>query len=485
MALPVIAAFLGYFALFLFLLLSLITAAHPLTPIKYLMAASKDQAWYFGTDPQAFLNWHDILSQLTRTFLLYAYGITALLVATILILRKLNSISNKHLLVAIFMLTYGIIAFIVPALGGYFSPAQAIPLVRAVALILTLFALTAPFNKWFSRKRKTKINNKIIVSRATLIAGFIIYAAFATFNGGAYLYHARHLRPIQLLKMARVDVHSDDYQIASPGWKAAIDSFSFAFKDKRVQVWSTYESLYESQAGRLQPSSQGHDYIIHALGPERRNNYESQFINSKPGFAITLKQSYFPFEEWLWSRHWTMYRDILLNYSLVKSNSSHYLWEYNSGTSKPPESPWKKLKVVGSGPTTLPPPADVDTAIFEIKIDYKASAVLPLTNNLPRYLVKLENSGTTYDISLPPYETSWQFPVSYFKEKGVIGLRPTVDGIFPGKLTITSIQYRRMDISNANAKIFTEDYCYHYLPNGGGEWRKTPVCTKFTTAEGL
>lgn len=461
----------------LILLFALITHGHPLIPLKYMLDASRDQSWYFGTAPQDFLSWHRIITQLTVPFMMYVYALLGLAVAMLAIIRKFILIDFQKQRVYVLMVLYGLFAFAMPAIGGYYSPGQSSTLVRVLILVLVSILLGTNINKF------ADMNNgpKLLIVRSFIVAGYVVYFFFALAKIDLYIHDSKVLHPLRLAKASISAISLDDYQVAAPGWKAAIDSFDFALNSKD-EVWSTYASLYESQASRFQPSAQGHDYIIHALGKDRRYIYENQFVNDKPRYVITLKQSYFPFEEWLWQRHWKFYKQLLDNYTIVENNASHRIWQINDEPVSTSNNSWININRSSSDEYVLPQTNNKTQALYEIKINYSAFGTIPLTGNLPKYLLKLSGSGNTYDIALPPSETSWEFPVSYFKEVGAISIKPVVDGIFPGKLKIHNVMYREMPVSNLDFNIFTEDYCYKYLPNGSGVWKNTPLCREFVIA---
>ncbi len=178
-----------------------------------------------------------------------------------------------------------------------------------------------------------------------------------------------------------------------------------------------------------------------------------------------------------------MYRQIVTNYTLSTTNLSHYLWTYTPHLEL--SNTWEKASIGKDGSYTLPAPSGVSSQLYEIHIEYSANAVLPLTNNLPKYLIKLSGSGNSYDISLPPYEHTWEFPVSYFEQNGPIHLSPRTDGLLPGKLKIKNMLYRPVSISKQNFQIFEEDNCFKYSPGDSGKWRTTTACKAFTTEHNI
>ena len=102
----------GSFLLILFtsllLLFTVITHGHPLIPLKYMIDASRDQSWYFGVDPQDFLSWHRIITQLTVPFMMYVYELLGLAVALLIINRKFRLIDFQKQRVYVLLVIYGL-----------------------------------------------------------------------------------------------------------------------------------------------------------------------------------------------------------------------------------------------------------------------------------------------------------------------------------------------------------------------------------------
>jgi hypothetical protein len=341
--------------------------------------------------------------------------------------------------------------------------------VLTMLLLLAVIAVLKAEELQHSVKRPTRI---LLTLGWITLAILIAFSALALDTGVYNIFQAKSTHPISLLKAAKHAWRADDYHDASAYWQYRLDSFGAITKGSH-SVWSTYASLYESQAGIFQPSKIGADYIVHAMGPERRSEYEQQFITSKPDFAITLRQSYFPYEEWLWQRHWNLYQNLLAHYEIVKADDSHFLWKRKAVAT--PTNEWQVAKIGRNGNVSIDPHGPGQGRIFEVKIDYSAVPVLPFTKNLPRYLIKVTNSAIRTKSVLPPYETSWQFPISYFAAGQPIVLKPEVDGLFAGKLTIRRVEYREVNMSDADRGIFLDAACFDYDKG----WSKSPACTTF------
>ena len=99
------------------------------------------------------------------------------------------------------------------------------------------------------------------------------------------------------------------------------------FKHDNTKVWSFYTGILNQEMGLMNPSKGGYDYIIHALGQQRRESYLSDFKNTKPQFVMTFTQRYFAWESWMENEHWDLYSLIDQNYEVVKETSTYAVWK--------------------------------------------------------------------------------------------------------------------------------------------------------------
>ena len=99
------------------------------------------------------------------------------------------------------------------------------------------------------------------------------------------------------------------------------------FAHDNTKIWSTYSTMFEQEMGVFNPTRQKADYIIHALGPGLRQQYIDDFNKTQPRYVITLKKSYFVYEEWLQNASWDFYSLVDKNYEAVKDGTMHVLWK--------------------------------------------------------------------------------------------------------------------------------------------------------------
>lgn len=463
-----------------FIVMAVVTIGHPLAAIKYaLVDIPGDQGWYFGTAPNVFLKRSNFLPEMTTMLMRYNMVIVLLAIAMIVVFWRAGMMTVRERNAYVFMLLYG--AFTWTAIAGYFAPTiQFIPIVRGAILIIIGIAVSAFFSDRFwtyltaHRLRITQYRRLGAIAAAVVIGVYVTQTlvdhAYVTYRTTA-AYNVR-----ATIHVARVARHSDDYFASNADWKNSLAAFAPYLKP-HTSMWSTYASLYESQAHVVNPSKGGEDYIIHALGKERREAYLKQFVHDKPEYVVTLKPSYFPYEEWLWSRDWSLYAELMSNYTLMKENGSHYLWHINTKSLESP-STWTAVQKTASATYNLPANTTNRVKLYEVRVNYKAGTSLPVKSfdSLPRYLLTPHNNGLHYDISLPSYEQTWTFAVPVLVGQSNPRLDAKTDGFMPfAKLDIKSVEYRELGLTTPNDTLFRNNMCSQE------QHRHDEVCQKDVT----
>lgn len=190
--------------------------------------------------------------------------------------------------------------------------------------------------------------------------------------------------------------------------------------------------------------------------------------------AITLKPSYFIFEEWLWSRHWPFYKELQTNYKIIAENDSHILWERQerNGHASTEKSSHTIPKVASDAYRVNLSESD-RIRLYEITVTYKAKAAIPFSSKIPRYLMELSGSSLQeYPASLPQYETTWQFPVTLAPSDSFIELNPKIYGLMPGaSIDISNITYKELSISKENLYMYYNNSC---SPNNRQKSKTSP-----------
>lgn len=130
------------------------------------------------------------------------------------------------------------------------------------------------------------------------------------------------------------------------------------FKHDNTKLWSLYTGVLNEEMGIMNPSRGGYDYIIHALGKERREQYVGDFAEQKPQYVLTFTHGYFTWEGWMQNSHWEFYSLIDQNYEVVKESSTYALWKRKDqpwSNQHALSQPWQQLTVTpGSDRIDLP-----------------------------------------------------------------------------------------------------------------------------------
>jgi hypothetical protein len=459
------------------LLMTIVTHGHALHALHYaLIDIPQDQGWYFGAAPNSFITWNDILPNMLNKGMIGAYVVIVLSAGAYFVGRRWKLFPKTAHVTFVYLWLYGIVVFAGAALFGYFSPLDQLnPLMRGAGLITTLVLMLLVFKlvlniPTFVTTRKQKILNgrqrfhiaAWLVGMAALLLGGIYYIRQYYIDTAAG-YDVR-----TTLRTANEARHKPDYFIAGPGWKQSINAFA-PYVKPGTTVWSTYSSLYESNASIFNPSKGEFDYIIHALGEQNRQAYVQQFTTEKPEYAITLRPTYFLYEEWLWSKVPQFYEQLITHYRIIVENDSQYLWKY-SPRANVSTSSWKSVLPINGGTFKLPGNTTSNMQLLEVKFNYAAGA--PITN-LDRYELAPVGTGLQYPMTLPPHEHSWTLLVPVMPGQTEPQLKESVYGLLNGHLRVSSFSYRYLDVSEQTSWPFIENYC---MANGA-QMKRIPICS--------
>jgi hypothetical protein len=219
-------------------------------------------------------------------------------------------------------------------------------------------------------------------------------------------------------------------------------------------VWSDYAGAIEGELGIFNPHT---DYIIHALGPERRASYLKKFEEVKPEYVVTAGPN-FQFTPWLWQSFWQFYRQIFLDYDVVARTRYMHVWK------RRPADPTTEKETAWIDATPLDDGAEFQIAcphtpgkvpLLEVKVSYSTSnplGKLPVIGKLPRLFIYPSGTLTTLPVSLPPYQNEFVFP-AFPAGPGPITLRSGVASITSsGTLKINSVQWRMLVLIDENAE---------------------------------
>lgn len=443
--------------------LSIMTLGHAYEALYYaLVEVSSDQGWYFGTPPNSFL-YRNTLDQLfTTRMLFYMLPIIIGGIAAYIISAKKNLLSKKESFVFSTLLLYGVVVFAVSATGYWAPGAQLIPLERAAGFILVAILTRTVYV--FIQKSSTHHakDKRISILGFSLLVGSVVVLGYGAVT---FLQRIDWMPLGHIITESRKARHStDDSEYVSAAWKKRLEAFT-PYIEEGASVWSTYTSVYDSTHHQKNGSSGGEDYIIHALGPTRRDRYVRDFIEQKPDYVITLNPSYFIYEEWLWTRHWSFYKELQDKYTIVTTNDSHILWKRQAETTtqKQTNNPEYHIQKDTNGDYVINARATNDMRVFEVSVIYSAKSILPMTSKLPRYLLELSGSSTQkYPVSLPPYSTKWKFPVVLAPNDSSVRISPKVYSIVPGvSLEVNGVSYHEVTPQQDNLYMYYSNFCLH------------------------
>lgn len=458
-AIATISIEMGLAGVTIVVLVAIITQGHVIAPLRYaLIDIPKDQSWYFGAAPNGFMTWGNLWPNFSATAMFDKYAAIVLSGALFYVASRLRVTSSAERRAYMFLWLYGFI--VCGAMLGYFSPIlQFVPILRVsttiiVAILMTL--LFSPELRKYAQKaaahrpmRRTIIRIGVAFGLTSLCLLLVVYIQ-------KYYFDTKRDYDVRgVIRAAPTARHSPDYALAAPGWKASLDAFAPYIKPG-ADVWSTYSSLYESNAHIFNPSRGGFDYIIHAQGSENRQAYLQQFKQEHPQYVITLKPAYFAYEEWLWSKAPQFYEELLSHYTLIKENAYHYLWRYNAKATMQTDD-WRAIKATSRTTYVLPRNTSKDSMqLIELQVQYKARSLAGLTH----YVLTPYDTGLQYPISLPTDESEWTFIVPLLNNHTSPTIIASVEGLvtFPA-LTIQSLSYKPLVTAPENLQPFENNYC--------------------------
>lgn len=457
------------------LVMTILTAGHPIRALTYaLFDVPGDQGWVFGSYPNIGLNLPALIWSLQggpaldfrQTVPGYLVAV-AVSVGLLVVARLMRLIGSRQIAVFAFLWLYGLA--VLGSLIGYINlNDQMAPLGRVSAAIAVglgvLIALTL-FARGEAALRERHADGTAI---ARAVAARFVPATAIVVVGLAIMAWTIPPRAALFAQIPKKEVlvkgwaapHQTDDVIAGPGYRAALEAFDPYIADG-ASVWSTYTSLYSSVRGVFTEAPGGEDYIIHALGKDRREAYEQGFIDSEPDNVITTNPQYTIYEEWLWGRYPRFFEQLLTRYTLTAYNGSHLLWtrnDANAGAASPSED----IPVGDDGTFTLPGNDTDRVRYLAMTATYDAeSGSIPVLNRLPRFYVKLAGSALgLYAQVLPETMSEWTIVVPLLPgSEGVEGA-PFIDGIAPfASLDITAVNYREMDVPEENDQLIYWNYC--------------------------
>lgn len=409
----------------------------------------EDQVWYFGVPPNPFVHLRDwqpffppdlAISPIFDA--LYYVGVLFISVALLLwlVVRGLrvpqHRLSTSRLFAQGVLLTYGIVSttsFIV----GYASPHFVIHFWRVAFIVGMTLALNDEVHQavmqWRQPRRRALQFGSVVLLLLTLLPPMIL-----------------HLRDDWQTVRAQLDEFG--LQIAvHPQWTAYEAALRATVLDDAAATsdalfWSTYNGWLHHQLGLSHPAE---DYIIHALGTERRTAYVQTFVETAPQWVETMRRDASPYEDWLWRHNWSFYREVMQHYTPRVTTNHSILWERSRlEPAASATAPQTTCVTENLNPYDFPFPPQV---LAEASQPYRAATVelhykttnpldwLPILGSLPRYFVFIDEGQSVYPASLPPHRESFAFPV-FWRAGQAPRLVYDVRSLSPGaSLTVQSV----------------------------------------------
>ena len=424
--------------------------------LKYaLVEIPQDQSWFFGVPPNSYLNWAYFVDYTLRPLPLTIIVVSIATVAAVILLARRGRLPERATLVYVFMLGTGLISCV--SITGYYNPSsQFSPLGRIAALVaFALVALVLFRRDGAGVTRPVAIVRGVVGTAAAVSLAIGLWASVAP---------TREFSIRETLTASARSVGQPDSVVASGMWGGELAQFA-PYLDGASSLWTNWAGMHESVHGLFNPSSDGEDYIIHALGEERRAQYQRDFVEMAPEYAMTVNPRYSAYEGWIWAPTAEMYAHLITHYDLVEEGPMHFLWQLRD---EPIDTvgPWQQAEARDAA-WTLERSSTVDeaTELLEVTVEYDASANLPLMDRLPRYFLDVDDSGLIVPISVSANTDSMTFLVPLMPGQTVAEISARTDGFVPpATLEVTDVRYRTVDFPEANAAMFIANYCYPGTP---------------------
>ena|GEM_PF-396050 len=453
------------------IMLELATLGHATTALRFhLTEARPDQFWYFGAWPGGF---HEsILGVVTERHGAWGFGGVLLAVLAAFLLRRRT---DRRLKAAVtFLLTYGLLSTV--SILGYIKK-EYFHALSWVLLLVFVTLLLQPTIDWVRENlRREVLEETTLRSKRGLIAvvavlGLSVLAAHLIFHFCLSAYENTD-RAIAIARkadertsgMTTLGVTLDEAwaehrealirYVALPG--------TGPIGQRAADIWSTYSSIPEAELGIFNPAS---DYIIHALGPERRAAYAAAFDETRPPVIRTLNNKT-PYEYWLTSTHWDMYRLLLANYEFREQDSKGAIWTRRRTPWTRPDDIWHGELPITDGRTFTLPTFPEGRYVLELAVDYAIDNPwngIPVARDLPRYVIMADVTDgpvrPTY-VSFAPYYDRMNFPLFLDYRGTVPSFEAQVRSMLPGAtLTLERVRYRLVRMLKSNLDF--------YIPIGG------------------
>ena len=372
-----------------------------------------DQYWYFGAPPNLFLSrWSAIpkmFAALPRIPITLFVGLCAVVFTMTRLWRGANTPSERREFAFALVTLYGLISC--ASLLGTYVNAYVQPLLRVLLLVGAVYIDEAFVRaRAGSRRPLAGIGRSgVIIAVATGVAMIVVVPWVIT----ATIVTMPHFVVTHLIERKGA-VFAGIWPATIPAGQAILDSRRGPHGEPPT-LWSTYAGLLEARNGIYHPSF---DYIIHALGPENRARYLSEFQRLRPRLVQTVDPEYSQYEAWIEGTSWDFYAALLRNYEVIGSTPWSLFWERTATPAPAPQLVWQTAVPSGAQAATLPSPPPAPQlghyVLAQVELEYRIRnplRALPIVGSMPRYLVSGTGVLQKHAVTLDPYVTRTSFPL--------------------------------------------------------------------------
>lgn len=229
---------------------------------------------------------------------------------------------------------------------------------------------------------------------------------------------------------------------------------------KGEEFFSTYSSAQEVVDGKFQPS--GTDYIIHALGDAKREEYLSVFRDADFRYVATIQKSFTPWEYFFERANWFFYRELYRDYHPVFSNTYELYWERTEedGTYTVTDPIELSVNRLDDARLIISVKTDKNVNGFaDVFIDYDVEKKPDslLAKFAFQTMLRVANSGIQLDASEPDRE------MNYLREKSAEYVPISItDGY--GEITLTALPSKCVTLKLNDAKCDSIYTSYYTMP---------------------
>lgn len=210
------------------------------------------------------------------------------------------------------------------------------------------------------------------------------------------------------------------------------DSIEYALK--RVgndKIFSTYATAVEVATNQYQPT--GIDYIIHAMGDKKRENYLEIFRQGDFKYVTTTDRDYHEYRYWIKNSNWFFYRELYKNYVPTFATEYNVFWE-KSNKDNSLTDVLNDAKIIVKKRNKSKSVITVETkdknfsGVADVKLSYKSGKAIRFlkTGAINRYVYVKDTTGNSItslkcvNYNIPKNSDGYYVPITIVNGKGSI-----------------------------------------------------------------